>query len=190
MYIKLTKIYDETLYGKYAGKTIEGDKLPNGGNWKKSFFANQKELVQKLTDFSVGDEVNVVLQHVKDKIYNIVDIKELTDEDRAKIAGEGSKGGGSSANAAAPAGGFARRADGGSRGDDTNRSAALYFVKDLVMATKADAKLKKMTGAELLDEMLALSDIAYAYIKDGLFPAPADGMVPNRDAALDPPDEE
>lgn len=189
MYIKLTKIYDETLYGKYAGKTIEGDKLPNGGNWKKSFFANQKELVQKLTDFSVGDEVNVVLQHVKDKIYNIVDLKELTDEDRAKMAG-GSQAGGYAKNTGGTFAGGARRADGGSRGDDTNRSAALYFVKDLVLMTKTDAKIKKMTGSELLDEMLALSDIAYAYIKDGLFPPPVDGMVPNRDDALDPPKDE
>lgn len=183
MFIKITKIYDETLYGKYAGKTIEGDKLPSGGNWKKSFFANQKDLVQKLTDFSVGDEVNVVMQHVKDKIYNIIDFKEITDEDRAKMADGGVKkpaaGGGA---AFSP-----RRADGGSRGDDTNRSAALYFVKDLVLMTHGDAKIKKMTSADLLDEMLALSDVAYAYIKDGLFPAPVDGMVPNRDDALDPP---
>lgn len=189
MFIKLTKIYDETLYGKYAGKTIEGDKLPSGGNWKKSFFANQKDLVQKLTDFSVGDEVNVVLQHVKDKIYNIVDFKEITDEDRAKMA-EGSGGGKKPAAAGGGSTYTARRADGGSRGDDTNRSAALYFVKDLVMITKTDAKLKKMSSADLLDEMLALSDVAYAYIKDGLFPAPVDGMVPNRDEALDPPDED
>ena len=181
MLIKITKIYDGKIAEKYAAKFVVGDRLDNGEEWEKGFFANKKDLVQKLSDFSVGNECNVVLQHVKDKIYNIVDFKEVTDEDRAKLKGP------TGANRSFSAGSV-RRSDGGSRGDDTNRSAALYFVKDLVLMTHGDAQIKKMRSTDLLDEMLALSDIAYAYIKDGVFPPPVEGMVEDRDKALDPPE--
>ena len=184
MFIKLTKVYDGKIANKYAAKCIEGTKLDDGSPWEKSFFANQKDLVQKLTDFSVGDEVNVVMQHVKDKIYNIIDFKEVTDEDKEKLKGAKRSGSGGGSNFSA------RRPDGGSRGDDTNRSAAIYLARDLVVAVKDPKVLYKMSTPDLLDEVLATAEVVNEYIKDGLLPPPADGIVPDRDEALEPPEIE
>jgi len=183
MLIKLMKVYDGRLNNKYAVKYIEGKKLDDGSDWgvesKKFIFANQKELVSKLNDFDVGDEVNVVLQHVRDRIYNIIDFKEVTEDDKANMNKSFTKG--------RSGGGNVRRADGGSRGDDTNRSASLYFAREIVTQTKTDAQLHKMKPFDLLDEVLAVTEVVYDYIKDGNFPPPVDGMVDNTDDALEPP---
>ena len=186
MLIKLTKVYDGKLKNKYAVKYIEGTKLKDGSEWgvepKKFFFANQKELVSKLNDFSVGDEVNVVLQHVRDKIYNIIDFKEVTEEDKENMMKDSKKSFGGGNNV--------RRADGGSRGDDTNRSASIYLAKEIVALTKTETQLHKMKPFDLLDEILAVTEVVNDFIKDGNFPPPVDGMVENTDDALEPPNVE
>jgi len=187
MLIKLTKIYDGKIANKYAAKFVEGTKLENGEVWSKAYFANQKDLTDKLMNFSIGDEVNVVLQENGDKKYKIVDFKEVTDEDRAKIAKYANKS--TQQPAANAANTTYRRSDGGSRGDDTNRSAAIYLARDIVMQTKKDTVLHKSNPASLLEEIVEVAELIKDYIKDGLIPPPSNGTMPDDDGdALDPPE--
>lgn len=183
MLINLQKVYDGKIANKYAAKYIEGTKLDGGEVWTKAFFANQKDLVQKLSDFAIGDDVNVVLQNNGGTNYKIVDFKEVTEEDRAKLGG----GRGGKPAAAATAAGPAVRSNGTSRGADTNRSAAIYLAKDIVMSSKDAKVLAKTSVPKLLDEILACAETVFDYISEGLLPAPADGIVEDRDDALEPP---
>ena len=186
MLIKITKIYDGKIADKYAAKFVTGNKLDGGEEWTKGFFLNQKDLVQKLSDFSIGDDCNVVLQNNGGHNYKIVDFKEVTDEDRSKIGAYANKSAGGAANSTG-GGASVRRADGGSRGDDTNRSAAVYLAREIVMGTKDPKLLVKMDAGVLFAEIAELADTVNDYIKDGLLPAPADGMVHDKDDALNPP---
>ena len=178
MLIKLNKVFDDKLNNKYKIVRFHGTRLDNGEEWNKQFiFANKKDLVDKLNDFSPGDEVNVVLQHVRDRIYNVVDFKEVTEEDKASLE--------------RPKGNIqrnTRRPDGGSRGDDTNRSAAIYLSKDLVTATKTETQLHKLSPADLLNEILAVAEMVNEYIKEGTLPPPDYPFEEDTDRALEPPE--
>jgi hypothetical protein len=165
MIIKLTKVEDGKL-GSKAAKVIHGEKVADGTAWKKPFFANQKDLRDKLMDFEMGEIINVVMKQDGD-FWNISDLLEATDEDIEKAEGYGK---GKSKFNSKPADNSAnvRRPDGGSRGDDTNRSAAVYLARDIVSMTKV---YEGLTAAETAALCCELADrFVYPYIKDGAVP--------------------
>jgi len=84
MYITLTKIDKDADMGGYDAIEITGKRLDNNKTWSKPFFANNSELENKLSDFTVGEDVNVVMEQGKKnpKFWNIVDFKEVSEEER------------------------------------------------------------------------------------------------------------
>ena len=83
MYITLTKIDKDADMGGYDAIEITGKRLDNNKTWSKPFFANNSELENKLSDFTVGEDVNVVMEQGKKnpKFWNIVDFKEVSEEE-------------------------------------------------------------------------------------------------------------
>ena len=165
MIIKLTKVVDSKL-GKHPAKEIHGEKVGTNEPWKKAFFANNKEIKDKLNEFEMGDIINVVMEKVGD-YYNIADIKEASDDDIANAEKYTKK---SSAPTGGGGAGFVRRPDGGSRGDDTNRSAAVYLARDILNTTiGAWGETSKMTPEFMAAYATQLANaIILPYIKDGV----------------------
>lgn len=158
--IKLTSVTDIKL-GKSAAKQINGEKLGSNDPWKKAFFANQKDLRDKLSDFEVGDYINVVMKQDGD-YWNIVDLKEVSDDEIEKAVEGGKKFAGGRPTPTP----FVKRPDGGSRGDDTNRASAIYLAKDFVLA---EVNIKGSLTAEQMAAFAAkiADEIIYPFIKDG-----------------------
>ncbi len=182
--IQLKQINDVKL-GKHPAKEVVGTKLQDNTTWKKAFFANNKELRDKLADFEMGDVVNVVLEK-KGEYYNITDFQEVDDADIEKATTAPAK--------AAPAeqrGGYVRATPvGGTRGDDTNRSAAIYLARDIL--NLSPAAVSNMTPAELTEFAIFLaSEYVYPYIKDGTVPPKQAPAKPKKEKAkvdpLEPP---
>lgn len=147
----------------------------NGDNYSKRFYANNKDLVRALDQFGSGDWVELIFDDTQYK--NLKDARpgvkpEETPQER---------GGGGMLK-----GGNVRRADGTSRGDDTNRSAAIYFVKDLVTSwyeEQTAAKKKDLSVGDLVQMAILESTNVFNYI--------AKGITPSGGAdALEPPEED
>jgi len=167
MIIKLTAINDTKL-GKSPAKEVVGTKIQDGSPWKKAFFANQKDLRDALEDFEVGDIVNVVMEQ-KGDYWNISDFKEASDDDIEKATTATKKfSKGNSGDT-----GF-RRPDGGSRGDDTNRSAAIYLAREIIKMSfeRADSPIYRSADpVEVARICIELSNnFIFPYIKDGTVP--------------------
>jgi hypothetical protein len=161
--IKLTAIKDGKL-GSKAAKFVHGEKVDSGEEWSKGFFANDKTLKDQIEDFEVGDYVNVVMVQ-KGEYWNIKEFQEASAEmvDKAKRSNfrPGFKDSPS-----------ARRNDGGSRGDDTNRSAAIYLAREIVQhKLDNDGGPGTMSPVEVAVLCVDLAhNIIYPYIKDGVVP--------------------
>jgi hypothetical protein len=162
-YIKLESVKD-SLLGRMKAIEISGTDLVKNDTWTKKFFANNTKLRQALEDFEPGDEVNVVMEQDKrnPSFWNIVDIRNMTDDDRGKIEKKQSY-----AQRGTGGGGSVRRADGGSRGDDTNRSAAMYLAWEMVKACTKDVTSMFPEQVAVKTTQLA-SDILYPFLKDGM----------------------
>jgi hypothetical protein len=183
MIIKLTQINDSKL-GTKAAKEIVGTKLEDDKEWKKKFFANQKDLRDQLEDCEVGDTINVTMKQDGD-YWNIVKIQQAT-EDEIANAKKYAKGGGKSYTKEASA----RRADGGSRGDDTNRSAGVYLAQQIIVACGASQGQSPEYVAAFCTQ---LADVYLTpYIKDGVvapFPEAPKKMKKGSADPLAPPTE-
>ena len=165
--VKLTSIKDAKL-GSKAAKEIVGEKVGTNEEWKKSFFANQKELRDQLENFEVGDYVNVVMEQTSDgKYWNIKEFKDVSDDDIEKATkyAKGPKSGGYSGKGSSDS---FRRSDGGSRGDDTNRSAAIYLSREIVNMTKGHEGMTPEQCACLCADIA--EHYVYPYIKEGVVP--------------------
>jgi hypothetical protein len=169
-FLKLTSKKDSKL-GSYDAMEITGIDLGKNEEWTKKFFKGKQNthLVEAMDDIEVGDEINVVMEQdpKNSKWWNIKEISLMTDEDRSKLERKQSftKGG---AKPAAGAPTSVRRADGGSRGDDTNRSAAIYLTKDII-----EILGDNRSSEDVIREMIYLADtLIYPYIKDGTIPTP------------------
>ena len=164
MIIKLTAINDTKL-GTKPAKEVVGDKIQDGTSWKKAFFANQKNLRDALEDFEVGDIVNVVMEQ-KGDYWNITDFREASDDDIAKATAGAKKFAGGGAKDT----GF-RRPDGGSRGDDTNRSAAIYLAREIVNMTLPTVRDRGYSDDAIAVRVCQIADrLIFPYIKDGKVP--------------------
>ena len=183
-FIKLSAKRDSKL-GSYDAMEITGTDLAKNEEWTKKFFKgkNNEHLVAAMDDIDVGDDINVVMEQdpKNAKWWNIKEIKLMTDEDHKTLENKQKfvKGGGKPAASAASA--PMRRADGGSRGDDTNRSAAIYLARELVKMS-----VESMKGAEepSSPESYAIEciDIAHRlilpFIKDGTLPPSQEEKMP------------
>lgn len=167
MYLKLDEIYDGKIANQYAAKFIKGTNLQKNEDWEKAIFANQKELVQKLYEFSPGDDINIVMEQ-KGKHWNIVDILPMSDADYARLDsatakyGKGGNGGApkGEAETKAPA---AKSTWNGRTGEAYDRSAAIYLAKDVL--AMVDAKFK--TVEEAIASLCEAAEPIYNYIHDG-----------------------
>ena len=104
MLIKLTGINDAML-GTFEAKEVTGTRIDNGEDWGKRFFANNRKLADELSEFGVGDNINVKM--VQDgKHWNIAGFSEASEGmvDKVRAGGGGYKNDAK----AAPAGGKSR----------------------------------------------------------------------------------
>jgi hypothetical protein len=192
-YIKLTAKKDSML-GSYPAMEITGTDLAKNEEWTKKFFKGKQNepLVIAMNDIDVGDDVNVAMEQdpKNAKWWNIKSITLMTDEDRKKLENKQAftKGGGGSKPAAAAATSV-RRADGGSRGDDTNRSAAIYLARELVKMSVESQSEPLYVSPEVyaMDCIRIANSFILPYIKDGTLPpaeeikdtpAPTKGKLP------------
>lgn len=183
-YLKLTAKKDSML-GTYPAMEISGIDLVKNEEWTKKFFKGKQNehLVEAMNDIDIDDEINVVMEQdpKNAKWWNIKSISLMTEEDKKSLEKKKSftKDGGG-AKPAAAAGGFPRRADGGSRGDDTNRSAAIYLARELVkmsvesMQGSAVPSSPKDYAWECIE---IANNFILPYIKDGTLPTPQEEKV-------------
>ena len=145
----------------------------NGDIYTKRFYSNNKDLVRQLDVFGDGDWVELTFDDTQYK--NLKSARPgVKPEEKPRERGGGMSGGN------------VRRADGTSRGDDTNRSAAIYFVKDLVTSwyeEQTQAKKKDLTVSDLVQMAILESTNVFNYIAKGITPGGGTD-------ALDPPDED
>ena len=157
----------EVQLGKGKFKEITGKKVGETEEWKTRFFASDKALADQLHDFEPGDYVNIIMEK-KGQYWNVKEFKDVSDEEIEKAI-KFSKG---PKDAPAGASGGVRRADGGSRGDDTNRSAAIYLARELVNMV---GRKYNSGPEEIAIEAITLADkFIFPYIKDGTVPTMAD----------------
>lgn len=162
---KFLKLKDDKI-GTHDAKLLVGQKA-NGDPYERKFFANNKDLLRQLADTGTGDWIEIVFDDTRYK--NIKEIRpgqEPAAEDVYQPKKDFIQKGGGGAQQI-------RRSDGTTRGDDTNRSAALYFVKDLVTQwfdgqTAADKK--KITVADMVDRAIFESKRVFEYIAKGNCP--------------------
>ena len=158
----------EVQLGKGKFKEITGKKVGETEEWKTRFFASDKVLADQLHDFEPGDYVNIIMEK-KGQYWNVKEFKDVSDEEIEKAIkfSKGPKDAPASAS-----GGSVRRADGGSRGDDTNRASAIYLAREILNNTvKADS----YSTDRFIFETIEIADkFIFPYIKDGTVPTMAD----------------
>lgn len=166
MILKLKEVRQEKFkqwqIKRIVGETVDGEEYD-----KKFFFANDKKLNASIAGFSPGDWIDMKLDNSKYK--NILDFvaAEPEDVDEAR-----------NAEPAKPKAPSYKKANGGTRGDDTNRSAAIYWIKDVIKPKKGES------DEDFCARCVALAEgFIYPYIVEGKVP------MPDSDP-LDPPDVE
>ena len=182
MIIKLTQVNDCKL-GKSAAKEIVGEKVEDGSKWAKKFFANNKELRDQLDDVSVGDTLNVVMKQDGD-FWNISSIALASEDDLSK-ANKFKKGGAREATSSKSGSDSVRRVDGGTRGDDTNRSAAIYLAQSVITSCGGSQGLSAPYLAALCTQIA--DTYLLPYIKSGVVaPFPEEKKASKSKVGSDP----
>jgi len=135
----------------YQFTQIVGEKA-DGTTYTKDFFANDADLGGQLAEFAPGEFLNLSYDTTKYK--NLKSIKGADGFAAQRGGGGGGKKTSSSSNSGS---------GGNSRGDDYNRSAAIYLAKEVVFR-RAPAKAKE---PELLDSMIVAANVIFSYINEG-----------------------
>lgn len=171
---KFLKIKDDVI-GTHPAKLIICEKT-NGDRYEKKFFANNKDLVRKFAEFGTGDWIDIIFDSSKFK--NIKDVKAGSPPEAGAFKSGGNTGYKSGNNSV-------RRSDGTSRGDDTNRSAAIYLAERVVAMSNTEANLRKIGEEGVLDKMMKTAEHVYKFITEGEV-----GDFDSGDSSdpLDPPD--
>jgi hypothetical protein len=175
---KFLKLKDDKI-GSHDAKLLVGQKS-NGDPYERKFFANNKDLLRQLKDVGTGDWIEIIFDDTKFK--NIKEIKpgkapEVEDAPQSSEKKFIQKGYSN-----------VRRSDGTSRGDDTNRSAALYFVKDLVTQWfdgLPAADKKKVSVQDMAHLAIQESKTVFDYISKGTCPGLS--VEEDDEDPLDPP---
>jgi hypothetical protein len=179
MIIKFQKMKD-TPSGEYDFKTIVGTKA-DGSLYERRVIVGKgtADLINALSEFGEGDFVELKYDDSKWK-----NVKSATP---AKGFPEG---GGKSYTKKAASSGAAndyRRTDGTSRGDDTNRSAAIYLAEKVVFQTMTAADVKKKDVDLTLAKMFEVANKIHKYITTGEGVADTPKTA-GGDDVLDPPE--
>lgn len=152
----------------------------NGDLYTKRFYSNNKDLVRQASNFGAGDWVE--LSFDGKPFYNLLSIEAASPPE------ETPKGGGKpetmdSKPKQGTSFGNVRRSDGTSRGDDTNRSAAIYLAERVVAMGNTEAQLRKEGEEGVLKKMVDVAEKIFEYIAKGNCPdCSGEGGDP-----LDPP---
>jgi len=164
MYITLTKIDRNADMGGFDAIEVTGKRLDSGKTWSKAFFANNDVLENKLNDFTIGEDVNVVLKQGKKnkKFWNIVDFKEVTEEERemAKTPYDPSSSGKKTGS------GTSKRS-GGSEDKMTKAEwAEKDRLKSIAIAKAVGVKTAAMAGKTTPKAVMDFSDKILSYLLD------------------------
>jgi hypothetical protein len=169
-FVGLNAVEGQNAKGVWTGVKIAGTKLEDGSPWESSvlFHSNptHKDWIAELESTEQGTPMNV--KHVQDgRFWKMTDI----------VIGDDAVGptNPTHSNPAAVRTRPARGSNGGSgngtsRGDDTNRSAAIYLAKEF------------FDEDEYGEKLFVIAQDVYNYI--------ANGVVPSFGDPLDPPKED
>ena len=151
MIVKLVKV-KEVMKGDYEYMRIVAEKQ-DGSKYEKDFFKFKKngdltELSEKLNGFAVGEFLNLSYDETKYK--NLKDIKSADGfPEQKSYSKKGTASGGNS------------------RGDDYNRSSAIYLAKEVVFKCFPDST----DEGEILTEMFTVAGDIMKYISEGVNPS-------------------
>lgn len=159
---------------------VHGEKLDGSGPWKGSFYSSDSDLSNQLNEFGKGDVCNVKMAQNSKGYWDVKCFEEASDDLIAKVQGAGSGKPNSYGSGSTGSSGKSGSTWNGRTGDAYDRSSAIYLALDFLKSVLTDAKLKKLTEAELIDS----AEIFNAYIHDGKTEEP----INNSDDALEPPD--
>lgn len=178
---RFKKLKDSMIAGKHDAKTVVAQK-PNGDLYEKQFFANNKDLIRKFAGFGDGDWIELIFDETRFK--NLQDVK----EGKKPEDGESWTPNSNRPKTSSKPENYVRRADGTTRGDDTNRSAAIYFVKDIVRTWyegQTAAKKKDISVEDLISFAICEAQPVFDYIANGKVTFPVATGEPESDP-LDP----
>jgi len=134
----------------------------DGSTYTKEFFENNTEMAEKLDQFAPGEFLKLSYDTTKYK--NLADIEAADGFEERKTKGSSGSGGGKKSTGSYDSG--------NSRGEDTNRSAAIYLAKEVVFKC-----LPKSTDVgEVLSNLFAVADDIKKYIADGINPSIESGL--------------
>lgn len=153
MIIKLVKVKDIEHAG-YPFKEIIGKKADGSDYSKRIIVGNQTaDLLNTLDNFGTGDYIE--LSYDKSKFRNISGIKEASGfPEEPKPTPATQKYGSPSVT-------------GNSRGEDYNRSSAIYLAREVINMTNTEAALRKMNYMEFLSQLTFVADKIKDYITNG-----------------------
>jgi hypothetical protein len=171
MIIRITEIDRNAKLGKYNAVKVTGTKL-DGSTWFRSYFADNAFNNKDLSNFGIGEWVNVVLEQ-KGKNWNIIGFKEVTEKERAEEAkklAEKAKGGTSqSYTTSGTSSGW-----NGRTGEAYDRSASIYLAWEIKKATTTETVLKKYSSEDLAKELFMIANGIFEYIHMGNDQMPKD----------------
>lgn len=146
MQVRVTKLEETMVSGKYPAYKIHGESLKDGSSKTKTIFKNQEDLVKKIEAFvKEGVNIDIVLEK-NGKYWDPVDILQL---DSGSSTGAGGTGGGGK-------GGFNQEAK--------DRGICLsYAVKDVIPQIKG-ANVEGMSVDEYMTLAKEISDKMVAYV--------------------------
>lgn len=167
-FVGLEATEGQNAKGTWTGVKIMGTRLDDGSPWSSSvlFHSNpkHKDWITELETTDQGTPIDV--KHIKDgKFWKMSDIL-IGDDVNAKYEEQEAKVREVKASYK-PAPSSVRRADGGTRGDDTNRSAAIYLAKEYV--------------SEYGPELFVIAQDILGFIKDGVVPSTGDPLAPPKE---------
>jgi hypothetical protein len=169
--IRLNKITPDKIADQYPAVHIWGTRIDNGEEWDKMFFENNQKLQEQLSEFGIGDVINVRMVQ-KGKNWNIVSLEEADPDMVEAIKGRGSDpiGGspGAKPNATNVQKNSGRSSWNGRTGEAYDRSASVYLAFDMIKATRTEAALHKFADEELAKMIIDWAEVLNDYIHDGV----------------------
>lgn len=169
MIIKLVKVKD-VKNGKHEFKEIVGKKA-NGTEYNKRIPVWSEDLINRLAEFGAGEFIE--LKYDSSKFKNVSEINEADGFPEQPTGGFKDK----------PKTGGGFRSNGTSRGEDTNRSAAIYLARNVMEMKYTKKQLEAMELNEMVATMEGVAEHFRKYISDGALLS----MPGADDGALDPP---
>lgn len=175
---KFLKLKDGKIK-QHDAKVVVAQKA-NGDPYERAFFANNKDLVRTFSEFGTGDWIEI--QFGGKPYYNIEGAELASPPEATAPAKEEGMSGGKTKQQGSF--GNVRRSDGTSRGDDTNRSAAIYLAERVVAMGNTEAQLRKEGEDGVLCKMVEVAEKIFDYISKGNCPS----CSGEKGDPLDPPE--